>query len=203
MRRGRFWVLDGIAGCGKSTQAALLVRALEGERPLHLREPGSTRAGERIRELLLDRAVTLGPAAETLLFVAARRQMLDELVEPALRAGRSVVCERFHSSTFAYQAAAGGLDEEAVLALLEGWAGAPRPDLVILLELGVEEAARRRGTSDRFEARGSDFHARVAEGYRRWAEHCRGAARVALVDARGTVEEVHERVLAQVRDAGG
>src|SRR5688572_11610264 len=104
--RGHFFVLDGIDGCGKSTQAARLVAAL-GSGPagpaLHLREPGSTPAGERIRALLLDPETALAPAAQVLLFAAARRQMLEELVAPALQLGRHVVCERFHPSTVAYQ----------------------------------------------------------------------------------------------------
>ena len=111
-------VLDGIDGCGKSTQARLLVTALE-ERwdggVLHVREPGSTAVGEALRELLLFRDLELGAEVEALLFTAARRQMLDEVVEPALAAGRAVVCERFHPSTYAYQAVAGGLQEDAVL----------------------------------------------------------------------------------------
>ena len=132
MRRGFFVVLDGVDGCGKSTQAKLLVDSLgagDVDAPLHLREPGSTRAGEGIRRLLLSGEVELLPAAETLLFTAARRQMLEELVAPALAAGRDVVCERFHPSTFAYQAVGGGLDEDEVWTLLEGWAGRPVPDL--------------------------------------------------------------------------
>src|SRR6185436_4275568 len=117
--RGRFYVLDGLDGCGKSTQAARLVTALGSgaQGPvLHLREPGSTAAGERIRSLLLDPEPALAPAAQVLLFAAARRQMLEELVAPALAAGRDVVCERFHPSTVAYQGAALGVGEERVLA---------------------------------------------------------------------------------------
>ena len=125
--------------------------------------------------------------------------MLAELVEPALAAGRDVVCERFHPSTFAYQAVAGGLDGDAVLALLRTWAGRPAPDLVLLLDLPAVEARRRRearGSSDRIEARGEAFLARVAEGYRRYAERD-PAARV--IDASGSPEAVAERVLEEVR----
>src|SRR5687768_14641197 len=101
-RRARFFVLDGIDGCGKSTQAKLLVEALSRSAtrpPLHLREPGSTGAGERIRELVLSHEHELDAGVELLLFAAARRQMLSEVVAPALREGRDVVCERFHAST--------------------------------------------------------------------------------------------------------
>jgi dTMP kinase len=195
--RGLFLVVDGIDGCGKSSQAGLLVERLGVEPGLHLREPGSTALGERLRGLLLGRELEIEPAVETLLFAAARRQMLDELVAPALARGATVVCERFHPSTFAYQAVAGELDESRVLELLHGWAGAPRPDLILLLDLEVELAARRRGAAtDRIEAKGLEFQRRVAEGYRRYAEL---DPTVVLVDARGSREEVHARVLAEVR----
>lgn len=196
--RSRFLVLDGVDGCGKSTQAERLAAWLraQGRAPLHLREPGSTAAGERIRSVLLEPGVAIGAAAETLLFAAARRQMLDELVRPALGAGRDVVCERFHPSTFAYQAVAGDLDEERVLELLDRWAGEPAPDRVLLLDLSPEEAARRAPrATDRIEARGIDFQRRVARGYRRYAEL---RPDTAVVDATGTPDEVEARIRAEL-----
>ncbi|MCL4158697.1 UNVERIFIED_CONTAM: hypothetical protein GTU68_000529, partial [Idotea baltica] len=105
-RRGLFLVVDGVDGCGKTTQAGLLAEHLGVDPGLHLREPGSTELGEALRALLLDHQYLIEPAVETLMFAAARRQMLDELVEPALAAGKTVVCERFHPSTFSYQAIA-------------------------------------------------------------------------------------------------
>lgn len=200
--RGRFLVLDGLDGCGKSTQAARLVEALarrDGPPPLHLREPGSTAAGERIRALLLDPEPALTPATQALLFAAARRQLLDECVAPALADGRDVVCERFHASTVAYQGAALGLGEERVLALLVEWAGTPAPDRYLILDLEPGQAHGRRGRSDRFESADGAFHARVAESYRRYAARVPGAV---LVDARGTVEEVATRVWREVQHAG-
>jgi dTMP kinase len=173
--------------------------AADGGTPLHVREPGSTPIGERIRAILLDPDLVLAPAVEALLFAAARRAMLSDVVAPALVAGRDVVCERFHPSTFAYQAVAGGLDEDEVLDLLHTWAGSPRPDLVVLLDLEVDEAARRRGAAtDRIEAKGLDFQRVVAEGYRRSAALL---GRVVVVDASGTPAEVHALVLAEVRRA--
>jgi len=200
-KSGRFYVLDGIDGCGKSTQADMLCRSLAdlGDEPLHLREPGSTPVGERIRSILLDPDLVLSPPVEALLFAAARRAMLSDIVAPALSQGRTVVCERFHPSTFAYQAVAGGLDEDEVLDLLHTWAGSPRPDLVVLLDLDVDEAARRRGAAtDRIEAKGLDFLRVVAEGYKRSASLL---GRVVTVDASGTRDEVHQRVLSEVRRA--
>jgi dTMP kinase len=204
--RGRFLVLDGLDGCGKSTQAARLVARLGagggGPAPLHLREPGSTAAGERIRALLLDPEPALAPAAQALLFAAARRQMLEELVEPALAQGRDVVCERFHPSTFAYQGVALDVGAERVLALLEAWAGAPAPDLTVVLDIDPEAARRRRGDGDRFESRDAAFHARVAEGYRRYAALAGARVPVAVVDARGTPDEVEARIWTEVERGG-
>ncbi|MEX1024968.1 MAG: dTMP kinase [Planctomycetota bacterium] len=193
----RFVILDGVDGSGKTLQAERLCRAwtVEGRpAPLHLREPGSTALGERLRALLLESDVRAGAAAETLLFAAARRQMLDELVAPALAAGRDVVCERFHASTFAYQAVAGELDEELVLSLLEAWAGTPEPTRVVVLDLDARTAsARRTQSADRIEARGTAYLERVVEGYRRYAE--RFGDLVRIVDASASPETVAARVL--------
>jgi len=198
--RGRFVVLDGVDGCGKTTQATRLAARLAAERrsdPLHLREPGSTAIGERIRAVLLDRDFDVRPDVETLLFCAARAQTLAELVQPALDAGRDVVCERLHASTFAYQAIAGELGEERVLGLLEAWAGTPEPDVTLILDVDVDDAAGRRGApKDRIEAKGLAFQRRVAEGYRRYAE-LRPATRV--LDARGAADDVAELVWKEVR----
>lgn len=203
-------VLDGIDGCGKSTQAARLARAIAaetGRETLHLREPGSTRLGEDLRAILLAPGREVSPAVEALLFAAARRQMLDEVVRPALARGAHVVAERFHSSTFAYQGFAGGLGEEAVLDLLERFAGEPRPDLVLVLDLPAEMAAARRAREhsrsgqpggDRIEDKGLEFQRRVAEGFRRYASRSGGSV---LVDASRGEDEVAADVLAEVRRA--
>ena len=102
---GHMIVLDGVDGCGKSTQAARLAKRLKGIQAevLHVREPGSTVLGEGLRKLLLETATTIEAPVEVLLFAAARRQLLDEVIQPALARGAWVVCERFHSSTYAYQ----------------------------------------------------------------------------------------------------
>jgi len=199
--RARFVVLDGLDGCGKSTQAARLAAwfsARAGRPALHLREPGSTAAGERIRALLLDPETALVPESQVLLFAAARRQMLEELVRPALAAGRDVVCERFHPSTFAYQGTAGGVGEERVLELLLSWANEPTPDRIVILDLDPLTAATRRGTRDRFESRPPEFHQAVAEGYRRFATR---APNVSVVAAAGTPDEVAARIRAEVERA--
>ena len=201
-----FVVLDGIDGCGKTTQATRLVRALEaetGKETLHLREPGSTRLGEALRAILLAPGREISPAAEALLFAAARRQMLDEIVAPALARGAHVVVERFHASTFAYQGVAGGLGEDLVLDLLERFAGAPRPDLVIVLDLSAEVARGRRAresarASDRIEDKGIGFQSQVAAGFRRYVARIE---RAVLVDASRPEDDVAASVLLEVRRA--
>ena len=191
-----FVVLDGIDGCGKSTQARLLVEALAGRRAhqaLHLREPGSTPLGERIRALLLSRELEIAAPAEALLFAAARRTMLDAVVGPALAGGRDVICERFHASTFAYQSVGGGVPEQQLLDLLARWAGSPAPDLTLILDIEPRRAlARRSGPGDRIEDRGQAFQEAVARGYRRYATL---DARARLIDADAPPEVVARRVL--------
>lgn len=201
--RGRFVVLDGVDGCGKTTQAERLAARLResgGREVLHLREPGGTALGEALRGLLLSREHAPGAAVETLLFAASRRQMLDELVAPALDRGAWVVCERFHPSTFAYQGWAGDLEPDTVMALLEGWAGRPRPELVCVIDVPVESAARRRGDpTDRIEDKGLVYQQRVAEGYRAFAERYHEAV---LIDGARAVEDVAADVWKEVERLG-
>ena len=199
---GRFLVLDGVDGCGKSTQAAFLAARLgeDGREVLHLREPGSTPVGEALRGLLLDPAYDHSPGIEALLLATSRRALLEQLVGPALARGAHVVCERFHASTFAYQGYAGGLGEDFVLEFLGTWAGAPSPDLEVLLLIDPAEAERRRANlaPDRIEARGLEFQRRVDEGYRRYAERADG---VCSLDASGAQEEVAAAIWTEVQRA--
>ena len=198
-RRGRFIVLDGIDGCGKTTQARRLVERLAhegGAEPLHLREPGSTPVGEGLRALLLSREHALDPGTEALMLAASRRALLLDLVAPALEQGRDVVCERFHPSTFAYQAEAGGLDGDAVLELLRTWAGRPEPDLVVVIDADPRTAAARRGAAtDRIEDKGLSFQERVARGYRRYAERVPGTV---VVDGGRSADAVAEEIAREV-----
>lgn len=197
-----FIVLDGIDGCGKSTQARELVGWLtkRGGEVLHVREPGTTALGEALRELLLARGPELSSGVETLLFAAARRQMLDEVVGPALARGAHVVCERFHASTFAYQAFAADEAEEEVLNLLRTFAGTPAPDLTIVLRVDPRVASARRGSpGDRIEDRGLDFQIRVAEGFERYAEL---SPEVVMVDADAAPAEVAGRIREEFERVG-
>lgn len=204
-----FVVLDGVDGCGKTTQARRLVEHLSVLRPagapgpLHLREPGSTVAGERIRELLLDPSAPMGRGTLALLFTAARRETLESLVAPALADGRDVVVERFHASTFAYQGGgpqsseAHAFEDAELLGLLHGWAGTPRPTVEIVLDVPPSDAfaravARAGGGDDRFESRGLEFQESVARAMRAYVELVDHAV---IVDGTGDEGEVARRVL--------
>jgi dTMP kinase len=172
-QNGRFIVLEGADGCGKSTQAERLVASLTalGTDVVHVREPGSTTVGEGVRALLLDRATgALSPRTETLLYLAARAQLVAEVIRPALQAGKTVVSERWTLSTEVYQGLAGDLGLEAVQRAAPLAEDGVQPNLVIVLDVGLGEGlARLTGEPDRMEAKGAAFHERVVEGYRRLA----------------------------------
>ncbi|MFW5846450.1 MAG: dTMP kinase [Planctomycetota bacterium] len=162
-------VFEGIDGCGKSTQQRLLIERLQGTgRTVRTwREPGGTVAGERLRRLLLDPSTDLVPAAEVFAYQAARAQLVQEHIAPALERHEWVVLDRFHYSTLAYQAYALGMDLEQVLATMPLALGKIQVDRVFWLRLTPLEAARRRAgeREDRIELRGLDYQARVDEGY--------------------------------------
>jgi dTMP kinase len=192
-----FISLEGVDGSGKSTQASLLAEAL-GPETLLIREPGGTDAAERIRELLADPAVELDPFAELLLFSAARADLLARVVRPALESGRTVVADRFADSSVAYQGGARGLGTSHVLSLTDTVIDGLWPDLTLLLRVDPELGLGRAAGEDRFESEGVELQRAVAEAYEEIA--IIAADRVAVIDASGSVEEVHARVLEIVRD---
>src|SRR6185312_8098120 len=191
-----FITLEGVDGSGKSTQARLLVEAL-GEGTVAIREPGGTEAAERIRTLLADPAVELEPLAELLLFLAARADLTERVIRPALDEGRDVVSDRFSDSSVAYQGAARGLGVGEVINLCDTATDGLWPDLTLLLRLDPETGLGRAEGEDRFEAEGLDLQREVAAAYDEIAMIA--AARVVVIDAAGTVEEVHERIVAAVK----
>ena len=163
-----FVTFEGIDGSGKSTQAELLAEALrsEGRAVVATREPGGTELGERIRELLLAEGAHISPWAETALFAAARAQLVEEVIYPALRDGADVVCDRYLDSSLAYQGLARRLGVERVLELnLQATRGL-LPDRTFLVALGPEQAAARGdGDADRIEQEGLEFQAAVERAY--------------------------------------
>lgn len=162
-RTGWFIALEGGEAAGKSTQAALLAARLGA---LLTREPGGTALGEAIRAVLLDPdQEALSNRAEALLFAAARAQLVEQVIQPALRSGRHVVTDRFAGSSLAYQSFGRGLPLDEVKALSGFAVHGTWPDLNILIEVPPEVAAARMGKPDRLESAGADFHERVAEGF--------------------------------------
>jgi len=195
---GLFVTFEGIDRSGKTTQARLLCEAL-GAAALGVREPGGTPAGERVRDLLKDAAVPLGPEAEALLFAAARAELVERVVRPALEDGRVVVSDRFLDSSLAYQGGARGLGMDEVEAINRFATGGLVPDLTFLLELDAETAARRSGERDRFEDEGAALQQAVLEAYERLV--AADPARWRRLDATRSPEQMHADVLAEVEAA--
>ena len=194
-----FITFEGIDGSGKSTQARLLADALAGDgRDVVLtREPGGTELGEQIRELILGGG-EVAPWAEAALFTAARAQLVEEVITPALARGADVVCDRFIDSSFAYQGIARGLGLERVLELNLHAVGGLLPDRTYLLQIDPEESARRlREPGDRIEREAGDFSARVAEAYRELAAAF--PERITTIDGTRPPEEIGREILDGLR----
>ncbi len=213
-RRGKFITFEGLDGTGKSTQLrklAAVVRAA-GHKVVETREPGGTLTGEKIRKVLLDSATAgLSPLAEMALMFASRAQHIAEVIEPGLAQGSIVLCDRFTDSTEAYQGSGRKLGSHAVRELHRVLCGNLQPDLTILLDsdpAASVDRARLRNTrtsksssrspdENRFEQETRAFFMRVHEGY--LAIAARDHARVAVVDARGTPGQTHDRIVGLVR----
>jgi dTMP kinase len=200
VNRGRFIALEGGEGTGKSTQARLLASALEARsiEVVLTREPGGTPGAEAIRQLLLDPPGEGWDArAEALLFAAARSDHVEKLIRPALERGVWVVCDRFVDSSRAYQGGAGGVGDEAVLALHAVGSIGLRPDLTVLVDvdpaLVTERLAQRDGgTIDAIGGRSAEYHAAVGAAFLHLAEE--DPAGFAVVDGGGSIEQVQARI---------
>jgi len=194
MAGGRLIVLEGAEGVGKSTQHRLLVGRLaeRGEDVVAFREPGGTPAGDVIRKLLLDPSSDIVPAAEALLYVASRAQLVEREIKPALARGATVILDRFFLATYAYQGWGRGLPADELYAANRMAASGVVPDLTILLSLPVTEGLDRA------------FHERVASAFTTFLEPAWQAGHpecgpIVLVDASGTEADVLERLLATLR----
>jgi dTMP kinase len=213
MPRGVFITFEGLDGSGKTTQIKRLAAWIEkrGLAPVLTRQPGGTALGDRMRALLLDSASTsIAPLAEMALMFADRAQAIAEVIEPALAAGRIVLCDRFTDSTEAYQGGGRNLGSEKVLELHRILCGNLQPDLTLLLLPSLERSldrARRRNQRQlaqdgpdegRFEQEKDAFFSRVWQAYKAIA--AREPQRVVLVEGDRTIDEVHELIVGAVAE---
>jgi dTMP kinase len=192
-----FFSFDGIDGTGKTTQLQLFCESLRasGYDVEVCRDPGSTALGERIREILLasDPAIRIGLRSEMLLYMAARAQLVDEVIRPALEAGKVVVSDRYLLANIVYQGYAGGLDPERIRDVGYIATAGVRPDCVFVLDMPPEAADRRLNRPlDRMESQGLEYRRRLREGFRqeaRWAE-----SRAKVVNADQPVDAVRQEI---------
>lgn len=201
--KGTFITLEGIDGAGKTTQAKRLVDAFgrSDVEVVLLREPGGTAISEKIRALLLDPSNTgMAPECEMLLYEASRAQLVRQVIEPALKRGATVVCDRFYDSTYGYQHGGRGLDERLVDACNRLGSCGLTPDCTIVFDLDPTEALARatKDGTDRLEAEGIAFQERIRKAYLRLAE--REPERVHVIDATGSPAEVFARMAKVLAD---
>ena len=203
--RGKFVTFEGCEGVGKSTQLRLVKEDLAraGVDAVFTREPGGTAIAEKIRSLILDPDnIGMDAVTELLLYAAARRQHTMELIEPALAAGKTVFCDRYIDSTFAYQGFARGLDLDVVHALETIAMGDVQIDLTIFLDVDPSVGFARKGgadPNDRLERENAAFFQKVYEGFRRAADE---NERIVAVSAPGTKYDTHETIMRLLRERG-
>ena len=200
---GKFITFEGIDGSGKTTQINLLEEKLsqQGISTLILREPGGTKLSEKIREILLDREnINLSLSAESLLFVAARAQLMAEKIKPSLERNQFVICDRYADSTVAYQGYGRGLNVKYLEELNKFATDSIQPDITIILDVDPEKAASRMASDvpDRLESTGTHFFLRVREGYYEIAS--RYPQRCVIIDGSQSESEVFELVLKEVNN---
>jgi len=194
--KGNFVVLDGPDGCGKSTQAELLVQWLQaqGVPTSRFRDPGDTPIGEKIRDILLSpKHGAMSTRTELLLYMAARSQLWVERLSPALRENRCVVLDRWLSSTCAYQGYAGGFGMDKVIQIATDCLERVWPDLTIILDVDLKTASKRlKSQPDRMEAKGDGYHRKVREGFLKLADE---RDDFLVVDTTRDIETVHKNVI--------
>lgn len=199
---GKFIVLDGPDGCGKSTQVKLLADwiASRGLAAEIFRDPGSTAIGEQIRKILLNAEhVKMATQTELLLYMAARSQLWYERIAPALEQNKCVILDRWLSSTCAYQGYAGGFGMEKIIKLADDALEKPWPDLTVILDINTDTAATRLNTElDRMEQKSRQYHEKVRRGFLQLAKEQKNFA---VIDASRDIETIHREVIEIVKGA--
>jgi dTMP kinase len=199
---GKFITFEGSEGCGKSTQSRLLVDHLKAKGfPVKLiREPGGVAISEKIRAILLDKAhMAMNKECETLLYMASRAQLVEEVIVPELEKGTILLCDRFLDSTVAYQGYGCGVDVEMILEIGLFATKGIQPDLTFFLDLDTEEGLRRRGSErDRIELRSLEYHNRVRAGYREIASEDPG--RLKIIDGTRSKEDIFQEIKSLVEN---
>jgi dTMP kinase len=199
---GKFIVLDGPDGCGKSTQAELLTKWLneQGVPTSRFRDPGDTAIGEKIREILLNpEHLSMNTQTEVMLYMAARAQLWVEKIAPALQANQCVVLDRWLSSTCAYQGFAGDFGMDKVIRIAEDCLERAWPDMTIILDVDIRTSAKRLNRQlDRMESKGDGYHKKVREGFLELAGQ---RENIHVVDATCDIEAVHKEVLKIISEA--
>ena len=198
---GKFITFEGIDGVGKTTQIKLAAQRLTelGQEVVITREPGGTAIAERVRNIVLDPTLQLSVRTEALLFMASRSEHVEQIIKPALIAGKTVLCDRFCDSTFVYQGLTQGLKVEDLtdLKALNSWAtGGILPDLTIVLDADPQQLLQRRnerGVADRFENKGLAFQENLRQGFLTLA--AAEPKRIKVVNALGSVEEINRKIM--------
>jgi dTMP kinase len=204
--KGLFITFEGSEGCGKSTQSRLLYEYLKKKRckVIYVREPGGTKISEKIRKVLLDPKNHITPICETLLYMAARAQIVNEIIRPALSKGKIIICDRFLDSTVAYQGYGLGIDIKTIKYIGDFVTGGIKPDLTILLDLDTKKGLRACGrVKDRIEERSLAYHLRVRRGYLKIASSEPKRIKIVRVakDKYITQEKIRKLVLELIKKA--
>jgi dTMP kinase len=198
----KFIVLDGPDGCGKTTQTGLLVGWLkeQGVDVVTFREPGGTAIGEKIRQILLKpNHVAMSTPAEVMLYMAARVQLWQEKIGPALKEDKCVILDRWLSSTCAYQGCAGGFGADNVIKIAEDCLERPWPDLTVILDLDLPTAAKRLSRDlDRMEQKGNDYHQKVRQGFLELAKNRKDFV---ILDASADIDAAHQKIIKIIEEA--
>ena len=201
MDKGLFITFEGADGCGKTTQLQLLKTYLEnkGYEIIVTREPGGKGLGEKFREILLNYDGVVSDRCESFLFLADRAQNIDTIVKPAVSSGKIVLCDRHIDSSVAYQGYGRGLNIEEIKKLNSIATGGMLPDLTLVFDIDIETSMQRVGKEkDRMESSGNEFFNRVRNGYLELAKQ--EPERIKVVDSRGSIEEIHEKVVNILQD---